>query len=78
MNQKKQPLLVHFVFHPESAGAREMARAIHREFNQEAVVPGLRIPTVFSPATENFARRRGLHSDWRRRTSWWFWPTTAW
>jgi hypothetical protein len=43
-----QPLLVHFVFHPESANGRAIALRLHRELNEEEVVPGLRIPTVFS------------------------------
>jgi hypothetical protein len=43
----KLPLLVHLVFHPESAVARDLARHIHRRLNDDVIVPGLRIPTVF-------------------------------
>src|SRR5450631_608361 len=45
---QQQPLLVHFLFHPDSVKAREIALRLHRELNEEDVVPGLRIPTVFS------------------------------
>jgi hypothetical protein len=45
----KQPLLVHLVFHPLSDAARELARHIHRQLNDDAVVPGLCVPTVFCP-----------------------------
>jgi hypothetical protein len=46
---EKQPLLVHFLFHPESADARELARQVHSQLNQETVVPGMRVPTRFCP-----------------------------
>ena len=45
--QKKSPLLVHLVFHPESNLARELAKNIHLALNDDPVVQGLRIPTVF-------------------------------
>jgi hypothetical protein len=45
----KQPLLVHLVFHPRSDAARRLARHVHRQLNDDAVVPGLRVPTVFCP-----------------------------
>lgn len=47
MNQP--PLLVHIVFHPASDEARALARTIHRGLNADPAVPGLRIPTVFTP-----------------------------
>jgi hypothetical protein len=45
----KQPLLVHFLFHPESMDARGLAQCVHRRLNQETVVPRLRVPTMFTP-----------------------------
>jgi hypothetical protein len=47
-----QPILVHLVFHPQSAPARELARYIHRQLNDDVVVPGLRVPTIFCPLGE--------------------------
>lgn len=47
---RKTPLVVHFVFHPESEKSRSLAKHIHRALNDDAVVPGLRIPTVFCAA----------------------------
>ena len=47
---KKEPLLVHLVFHPESPSARELAQHVHRQLNSDIIVPGLRVPTVFWPA----------------------------
>src|SRR5262245_44672025 len=44
-----QPLLVHLLFHPASDQARELATYIHSQLNDDAVVPGLRIPTAFFP-----------------------------
>jgi hypothetical protein len=46
-NIRKAPLLVHLVFHPESASARELAKHIHAALNVDSVVQGLRIPTIF-------------------------------
>jgi hypothetical protein len=40
------PLLVHLVFHPESAQARELAVELHRALNSDPLLPGLRVPTV--------------------------------
>lgn len=44
-----QPLLVHILIHPRSAKAKETARYIHRQLNDDVIVPGLRVPTVFVP-----------------------------
>jgi hypothetical protein len=44
-----QPLLVHLVFHPGSEGARALAEAMHAELNSDPVVPGIRVPTTFTP-----------------------------
>ena len=49
---KKRPLVVHLVFHPKSAAARELARHVHRQLNGDVIVPGLRIPTAFCPNVE--------------------------
>lgn len=49
---KRQPLLVHLLFHPESASARELARKIHHHLNGDVMVPGLRVPTAFCEAVE--------------------------
>lgn len=40
------PLLVHLIFHPGSVQAREIAVALHRSFNSDPLLPGLRLPTV--------------------------------
>lgn len=40
------PLLVHLVFHPDSEQARELAVGLHRSFNSDPLLPGLRVPTV--------------------------------
>lgn len=48
----KQPLLVHLLFHPESAPARELARTIHQQLNEDVILPGLRVPTVFCPVAD--------------------------
>lgn len=40
------PLLIHFVFHPDSDQARGIAVALHRSFNSDPLLPGLRVPTV--------------------------------
>lgn len=45
----KLPLLVHLIFHPESGSSRELARRIHRQWNDDVIVPGLRVPTIFCP-----------------------------
>lgn len=45
---KKQPLLVHLIFHPESSPARQLATAIHEALNDDPALPGLRIPTLFA------------------------------
>ena len=45
------PLLIQFVLHPTSEFARNLARHIHRQLNDDVIVPGLRIPTVFCPFT---------------------------
>jgi hypothetical protein len=47
----EQPLLVRLLFHPASLSARKLGREIYRQLNEEAVVPGLRIPTVFCPVS---------------------------
>ncbi len=43
------PLLVHLVFHPKSQSARELADRIHEALNSDPVVPGLNVPTRFTP-----------------------------
>lgn len=43
---KPPPLLVHFIFHPGSVQARGIAAALHRSFNIDPLLPGLRVPTV--------------------------------
>jgi hypothetical protein len=46
----EQPLIVHFLFHPQSVTARELARHVHAQLNEDAILPGLRIPTIFTEA----------------------------
>lgn len=48
-----QNLLVHLQFHPQSTKARAIAQFIHRQLNEDVVVPGLRVPTVFCPFGED-------------------------
>ena len=64
---KKQPLLVHLVFHPESASARELAQHIHRQLNSDLIVPGLRVPTVFCPTGADGAPPPRLRFDFAER-----------
>lgn len=45
----RPPLLVQIVFHPGSQPARELAVGLHRSLNGAGPVPGLCIPTVFTP-----------------------------
>jgi hypothetical protein len=44
-----RPLLVHLVFHPRSDSARELALGLHRELDDDPVIPGLRVPIVYAP-----------------------------
>lgn len=46
-----QPLMVHLLFHPRSGSARELARYVHRQLSEDAILPGLRIPTMFTATT---------------------------
>ena len=43
------PFLVHLVFHPQSRKARKLAESLHKALNDDPAVPGLRIPTRFTP-----------------------------
>ncbi len=45
----EQPLMVHLLFHPSSSSGRELARYVHTQLNEDAILPGLRIPTMFTP-----------------------------
>jgi hypothetical protein len=58
-----QPILVHLIFHPQSSSARELARHIHRQLNDDVVVPGLRVPTMFCPVGEGGHPPEALHLD---------------
>ena len=64
---KKQPLLLHLVFHPESDSARELARHVHRELNGDLIVPGLRVPTVFCPNADAQKPPAHLRLDFAER-----------
>jgi TIR domain len=55
------PLLVHLVFHPQSAGARKQAECLHRALNEDPAVPGLRIPTRFTPEDGTYLPPVGSH-----------------
>lgn len=46
---KKPPMQLNIVFHPKSDYARALARQVHRFLNEDSALPGLRIPTVFTP-----------------------------
>lgn len=50
----KQLVTVQFVFHPQSAVARQTAQYVHRQLNDDVVVPGLRVPTMFSPFSDGW------------------------
>src|SRR5438105_8802430 len=52
---KLPPLLVHLLFHPDSDSARQLARHVHCQLNGDPIVPGLRIPTLFSPVEKEGA-----------------------
>lgn len=55
------PLLVHLVFHPHSTVAREHAECLHQTLNEDPSVPGLRIPTRFTPEDETSLPPVGCH-----------------
>jgi hypothetical protein len=44
----RPPLLVHLIFHPESAETRALAAHIHRALNDDPALSGLRVPTVLA------------------------------
>ncbi len=46
---KKYPLVIQFVYNPESADAEGLAQSLHDVFNRNRAVPGLQIPTRFMP-----------------------------
>ena len=64
---KKEPLLVHLVFHPESTSAWELAQHVHRQLNSDIIVPGLRVPTVFCPACVGCTPPARLRFDFAER-----------
>jgi hypothetical protein len=43
----KQPLLVQILFHPKSKAVKNLAMQIHHYLNDDVIVPGLHIPTLF-------------------------------
>ncbi|WP_434345582.1 TIR domain-containing protein [Myxococcus virescens] len=48
------PVLVQFEFHPASTDAASMAEYLRAAVNDDAAVPGLRIPTSFTPDDYSF------------------------
>ncbi len=64
----RPPLLVHLVVHPHSDAARQLARHLHRELNDDVVVPGLRVPTVFCPEGDGAAPPAQLRLDAAERS----------
>ena len=64
---KTQPLLVHLLFHPESAFSRELARHVHCQLNGDVIMPGLRIPTVFCPTGDDNCPPENLRLDFAER-----------
>ena len=48
-SRRRFPLLVQFEFHPASAEAAAIAEYLRAVINDDAAVPGLRIPTTFTP-----------------------------
>lgn len=63
----KSPLLVWLIFHPQSDSARSLAREIHRQLNDDVVVPGLRIPTAFCPVGNSDQPPPRLRLDFAER-----------
>jgi hypothetical protein len=43
------PLLLHLIFHPASSSARQLARTLHRGFNNDSALPHLAVPTKIVP-----------------------------
>lgn len=64
----KQPLLVHLLFHPGSGVARDLARHIHVQLNDDLLVPGLRIPTVFCPLGQGKCPPARVKLDWAQHS----------
>ncbi|TLD71690.1 toll/interleukin-1 receptor domain-containing protein [Phragmitibacter flavus] len=64
---KRQPLLVHLLFHPKSTSACELACHIHQQLNGDILVPGLRVPTVFCPTKKGNRPPPSLHLDFAER-----------
>ena len=67
LQMKRQPLLVHLLFHPGSASSRELASQVHRQLNGDLIMPGLRVPTVFCPHGEDSGPPTGLRLDFAER-----------
>jgi hypothetical protein len=63
---KKQPLLVHTIFHPSSPN-RKLALHIHRQLNSDIIVPGLRVPTIFCPSRNGGKPPEKLRFDFAER-----------
>lgn len=51
---RRFPLLVQFEFHTASGEAASLAEYLHWVINDDAAVPGLRIPTTFTPDDGSF------------------------
>gem|GEM_PF-267404 len=49
MMRTKFPLLVQFEFHPSSEEAEAAAEFLHESLNADSAVPGLQVPTFFTP-----------------------------
>jgi hypothetical protein len=64
---KKEPLLVHLVFHPSSLSSRELAQYVHRQLNSDLIVPSLRVPTVFCPTSAGGGPCSRLRFDFAER-----------
>lgn len=63
---RKQPLLVHTIFHPLSPN-RKLALHIHRQLNSDLMVPGLRVPTIFCPSRNGGQPPAKLRFDFAER-----------
>jgi SLOG cluster2/TIR domain len=64
---KRQPLLVHLLFHPDSGSSRELACHVHRQLNGDLIMPGLRIPTVFCPTGDDNCPPASLRLEFAER-----------
>jgi hypothetical protein len=52
--------MVHLLFHPPFGSARELARYVPTQLNEDAIPPGLRSPAMFTATTADGGPPAGL------------------